>query len=132
MGFVLTDLSAENCGNLVVVPGSHHAELPLPNDTSPLSSAIQLRAKAGSAILFHQGLWHSGGPNEQSFHRYMFHTVYAPSWLRPTERLRNSTEFLQRTTPRRRRLLANFGSVNEYLTMPSVLEAPTTARGARL
>ena len=112
----------------MVVPGSHHAELPLPDDAPPPSSAVQLRAKAGSAILFHQGLWHSGGPNERSYHRYIFHTVYAPSWLRSSEKMSNSKEFLERTTPRRRQLLANFGSVNEYLMMPSILEAPETAR----
>lgn len=68
VGFVLTDLSAEDCGNLVVIPGSHHAELALPDDLpEPPSSAIQLCAPAGSAILFHQGLWHSGGEQNPPF-----------------------------------------------------------------
>lgn len=123
VGFVLTDLSQPDCGNLLVIPGSHHAEVPVPEDLSDeslVTSAIQLCAKAGSAILFHQGLWHSGGPNAQAHHRYMFHTVYAPAWLRPTEKIHNSMEFLQRTTPRRRQLMAEFESVNDYLQMPAV------------
>ena len=53
VGFVLTDLSESDCGNLVVVPGSHHAEVALPaagqEDESLISCAVQLRAKAGSA-----------------------------------------------------------------------------------
>jgi hypothetical protein len=50
----------------------------------------------------------------------MMHMVYAPSWLRPTDRLRPSRAFLARTTPRRRQLMAAFESINEYLMMPAV------------
>ena len=79
VGFVLTDLSEPNRGNLVVVPGSHNASVPLPpaatdysgtgGEQHPVSSAIPLCARAGTAILFHQGLWHTGGPNIQ-VHRF--------------------------------------------------------------
>ena len=148
VGFVLTDLSESDCGNLVVVPGSHHAEVALPaagqEDESLISCAVQLRAKAGSAgglrkkqpetslsdpplccrtVLFHQGLWHSGGRNTRDFNRFMFHTVYAPSWLRRTDRLANSAAFLENTTPRRRQLMGEFASINEYLMMPPVSAA---------
>ena len=48
-----------------------------------------------------QGLYHNGGPNARTFARYMIHMVYAPSWLRPTDRLRPGPAFLARTTPQR-------------------------------
>ena len=107
VGFVLTDLSQPNCGNLIVVPGSHNASVPLPPDSTdysmgssspdgadaedgahqaasaaveqmhPISSAIPLCAKAGSAILFHQALWHTGGPNLQPYHPFSHTSIYS-------------------------------------------------------
>jgi ectoine hydroxylase-related dioxygenase (phytanoyl-CoA dioxygenase family) len=90
-----------------------------------ITSAVQLRARAGSAILFHQGLWHAGGPNRKPYHRYMMHMVYAPSWLRRTDRMHNSADFLQRTTPRRKQLMGEFANINQYLLMPAVDTSPT-------
>jgi ectoine hydroxylase-related dioxygenase (phytanoyl-CoA dioxygenase family) len=65
VGFVLTDLSLPGTGNLVLVPGSHHAAAPFPDGAADaaITSGAQLCCAAGSAVLFHPGLYHSGGLN---------------------------------------------------------------------
>ena len=40
--------------------------------------------------------------------RHMIHMVYAPPWLMPSDRMRNSPEFLARTTPLRRALVGEW------------------------
>lgn len=67
IGFVVTDLSEPGAGQLAVIPGSHNAKMSLPaefsEDPELMSIAIEVNAKPGTAILFHQGTVHSSTPN---------------------------------------------------------------------
>ena len=47
---------------------------------------------------------HPAGPKP----RHIIHMVYAPPWLIPSDRMRNSPEFLERTTPLRRALVGEW------------------------
>lgn len=110
IGYVLTDLSEPGAGNLVMIPGSHNGKYTLPKgarmEDIPIAQAIC--AKPGTAIMFHQGVYHAGGPNTRGYNRYMIHMVYAPPWLFRSDRLKNSEAFLARTTPRRRYLMGEY------------------------
>jgi hypothetical protein len=110
IGFFLTDQSQPNMGNMAMIPGSHNAAVPLPKGT-PLEEvpiAQVICGEPGTALLFHQGVWHCGTANEIDTPRFIQHVVYAPPWLIPSDRQRNDPEFLERTTPRRRALLGEW------------------------
>lgn len=119
IGFFLTDQTEPNQGNLVIIPGSHNARVPLPKGTPPEAVPIAqvLRGEPGTAVLFHQGVWHCGTRNEMSYPRYIQHMVYAPPWLIPSDRKRNDPEFLARTTPLRRALLGEWNRPEEPFGM---------------
>jgi ectoine hydroxylase-related dioxygenase (phytanoyl-CoA dioxygenase family) len=119
IGFFLTDQSDPDMGNMVMVPGSHNASLPLPNGASleeiPIAEVIC--GKPGTALLFHQGVFHCGTTNARDHARYIQHMVYAPPWLIPSDRRRNDPEFLARTTPLRRALLGEWSRPEEPFGM---------------
>jgi ectoine hydroxylase len=110
IGYFLTEQSRPNMGNLAIIPGSHNAPMPLPRqeavDALPIVEVIC--GEPGTALMFHQGVYHRGTPNEMAYDRHMIHMVYAPPWLTPSDRLRNSAEFLARTTPLRRALVGEW------------------------
>lgn len=112
IGFFLTDQSQPNMGNMSMIPGSHNASVPLPRDgntaagVAPVTEVIC--GEPGSALMFHQGVYHCGVANEMTFDRHIIHMVYAPPWLTPSDRMRNSPEFLARTTPLRRALVGEW------------------------
>jgi len=125
VGYVLTDLSKSGCGNLFMIPGSHNGKVPLPkgSNLADISIAQEIFAKPGTAVMFHQGVYHCGGPNRQAYNRYMIHMVYAPPWLIRSDRLGNSQEFLERTTPRRRYLMGEYTHSEEaFRRMPPIPE----------
>lgn len=115
IGFFLTDQSEPNQGNMVLIPGSHNASVALPKGTQagevPIAQVI--RGRPGTALMFHQGVWHCGTRNEMDYPRYIQHMVYAPPWLIPSDRKRNDPEFLARTTPLRRALLGEWSRPEE-------------------
>jgi len=107
VGYFLTDQSTPDRGNMVLIPGSHNAAAELPRGTRsgdvPIARAIC--GPPGTALMFHQGVWHCGGPNARDEPRYVQHMVYAPPWLVTSDRPRNDPQFLARTTPLRRALV---------------------------
>ena len=110
IGYVLTDLSQEGRGNLVVIPGSHNSSVPLPEGLGPeeIPISLSLCAEPGTAIMFHQGVYHCGGKNKMDLNRYIVHMVYAPPWLIRSDRKSNSPEFLARISPLRRALMGEW------------------------
>ncbi len=110
IGFFLTDQSETNQGNMVLIPGSHNARAVLPKGTTAdkVSLGQVITGTPGTALMFHQGVWHCGTKNEMEYPRFIQHMVYAPPWLVPSDRLRNDPEFLARTTPLRRALLGDW------------------------
>jgi ectoine hydroxylase len=120
VGFFLTDQTHPNMGNMVMIPGSHNASIPMPrpdaksdsSDSKKGSTELPIReiicGKPGDALMFHQGVYHCGTRNDMDYERYIQHMVYAPPWLIPSDRMRNDPDFLARTTPLRRALLGEW------------------------
>jgi hypothetical protein len=110
IGYFLTDQSHPNMGNMIMIPGSHNASVPKPKSEPGESSTIAevICGKPGTALMFHQGVFHCGTRNEMNYERYIQHMVYAPPWLIPSDRMRNDPAFMERTTPLRRALLGDW------------------------
>jgi ectoine hydroxylase len=121
IGYFLTDQSQPNMGNLMMVPGSHNASVPLPRLDNAAADALPMAevicGEPGTALVFHQGVYHRGVRNEMNYDRHIIHMVYAPPWLIPSDRMRNSPEFLERTTPLRRALVGEWTRPEEPFGM---------------
>jgi ectoine hydroxylase-related dioxygenase (phytanoyl-CoA dioxygenase family) len=117
VGYYLTDQSQPNMGNMVMIPGSHTTHSTLPKDIVPDQDDLPITevicGEPGTALLFHQGVYHRTGANAMDFDRYTMHIVYAPPWLVPSDRTHNDPVFLARTTPLRRALLGEWKSPEE-------------------
>jgi ectoine hydroxylase-related dioxygenase (phytanoyl-CoA dioxygenase family) len=114
IGFVVTDLSEPGAGQLAVIPGSHNAKMSLPagfaEEPELMTIAIEVNAKPGTAILFHQGTLHTSTPNYRRHNRYIQHMIYSGPWLVRSGRTDNDPAFMARTTERRRMLMGDFES----------------------
>lgn len=112
VSYNLTDQSELYMGNMMMIPGSHHSHLDLPQaarkkvEASPIKQIIV--AKPGSVLMFHNGVWHSPMPNDRDFDRYNMHYIYSPPWLRRSDRDATDPEFLKRTTPLRRAMMGDY------------------------
>jgi len=108
----LTDQSRDHMGNMMLIPGSHRSPVPLPaelrNDIAACPIRHVLRVPAGSALLFHNGVYHCPMPNDEPYDRYNMHYIYSPPWLRRSDRDATDPEFLARTTPLRRALMGDY------------------------
>jgi hypothetical protein len=112
VGYLLTDQSQEGSGNMVMIPGSHGSEVRLPAgivaDADDLPVRDVICGAPGTALLFHQGVFHRTGRNDRDHDRYTMHMVYAPPWLVPSDRAQNNPAFLERTTPLRQALVGEW------------------------
>jgi ectoine hydroxylase len=119
IGFFLTDQSRPDQGNMALIPGSHNASAELPKGTKleevPIAQVIC--GTPGTALMFHQGVWHCGTANAMDYPRFIQHMVYAPPWLIPSDRKGNDPGFLARTTPLRRALLGEWTRPEEPFGM---------------
>jgi ectoine hydroxylase-related dioxygenase (phytanoyl-CoA dioxygenase family) len=76
--------------NLMVVPGSHKSGQP-PSHADferigRFPGAVQVCAPAGSAILFHNALWHTAAPfASPQHHRTMLYYAYEHPWMMSCE-----------------------------------------------
>jgi hypothetical protein len=110
--YLLTDQTEPGMGNMELIPGSHRSQIGLPelvrqgNGDVPISHVIC--ASAGSVLLFHNAVWHRTYAHHGERDRYTAHYIYSPPWVRTSDRLENSAEFLVRTTPLRRALMGDF------------------------
>ena len=95
--------------------GEHHhlqtavlAALSYPCPTGAcVQTAQMLCVPPGTAVMFHQGVYHCNSPNYGP-NRYIAHMVYSPPWLVRSGRMESCPEFEARTTERRRLLLGDF------------------------
>jgi len=112
VSYLITDQTEPGQGNLELIPGSHRAQVGLPDHVREVRGDVPighvLCAEAGTVLIFHNAVWHRAydhhGPNV----RYTPHYIYSPPWLRYSDRMQNSREFLDRTTPLRRAMLGDF------------------------
>jgi hypothetical protein len=115
VGYYLSDMTRPWRGNLTLVPGSHlsRAELPVEQRRQRefFPGALQVCAPAGSAILFHNAIWHTAapyGPGEPG--RTMLYYAYEHPWmLASTAHWNYSPDFYNRKlTPAQRRFFHGF------------------------
>jgi hypothetical protein len=101
-------------GHLCVAPGSHRAlHPPDPADLQRLDlfpGAIQICAPPGSAILFHNALWHSSGPwTQDDGARLMLYYAYEHPWMIASqEHWGYPPAFYHRLSPERHRFFHGF------------------------
>lgn len=86
VGYYLSDMTQPGQGNLCVVPGSHKAQhAPAPEDlsrTDLFPGAVEICGAPGTAILFHNALWHSQGPwKKNDGARIMLYYAYEHPWM---------------------------------------------------
>jgi ectoine hydroxylase len=110
--FLLTDQTEPGMGNMELIPGSHRSQVPLPDEVRKEKADVPIGhvicAEAGSVLVFHNGVWHRTYEHGGDRDRYTAHYIYSPPWVRNADRLDNSEEFLERTTPMRRALMGEF------------------------
>lgn len=87
VGFYLTDASAADRGNTLVLPGSHLDDhLDCPNDgVSCPDGAGPLLCEAGDAVLLDRRVWHSRSPNWTGPTRKVLWIGYSYRWLKPKD-----------------------------------------------
>jgi len=86
VGYYLTDMTQPGNGNLTVVPCSHqarqHPSLEDLGSRDTVAGAVQVCAPAGTAILFHNALWHTAAPFASPTHRRtMVYYAYEHPWM---------------------------------------------------
>ena len=111
IGYFLTELPDDDSGNLVVLPGSHlFADAPpatLPQGLAA-DGAISIKVKAGSAVLFHNALYHCVQPNLTNRPRYCLYYAYCFPWMAPFDRNASSAVLHSLLKGERKRLLMDF------------------------
>jgi hypothetical protein len=114
VGYYLTDMTNPGQGNLCVVPGSHKSLCdPDPAELKRAElfpGAAQVCAPAGSAVLFHNALWHSSGPwTQEEGSRTMLYYAYEHPWMIGSqEHWGYRPEFYKALPPERRRFFHGF------------------------
>jgi ectoine hydroxylase len=112
VSYLLTDQTRPRTGNMELIPGSHRSQVSLPAEVRARKDEIPIGhvicAKAGSVLVFHNAVWHRTYAHDGDENRYTMHYIYSPPWVRSSDRLSNSGEFLARTTPLRRSLMGEF------------------------
>lgn len=104
VGYFVTDLGADDMGNLMVVPGSHRRGRPELDVVDTPPDAVSLRARAGDAIIFDRRLWHAASTNRSDRTRVFVTFGYAYRWLRPKSAMALDALYAQ-CDPIRRQLL---------------------------
>jgi len=117
----LSDTTTENCGNFLLVPGSH-LQVPTTQDymcnieelNEPLrrgeipEHALVVKAEPGDVLLFPHSLWHGVMANTTR-PRKTFIFRYGQLWHRPYDYATQPREILDRMSPRLRRMFGDFG-----------------------
>lgn len=120
--YFLTDLSEDNCGNFTYVPGTHRTPFPMEEDNPTgnqvggfiqgkgIDGRVQVRAKAGDAVVFPHSLWHGASGNRATASRKSIIIGYCQNFVRPYDYVEQTQETLKACkTPRQRRLLGDLG-----------------------
>ena len=109
--YFLTDLEEEDKGNFTIVPGSHNRPFPEGGfkDGPYIPEAIQLRVRAGDAVVLTHALWHGFVANKSINSRKTLVYCYVHQCLRAFDYCDVSDELMGRCTPRQQRLIGDIG-----------------------
>lgn len=112
VAYYLTDCVEPDCGQTIVVPGSHRwKSLKLKAGKDPEGATIP-SLQAGDALLFENRTLHAGGANLSGRTRKTIMFGYSHDWLRPDDYDKQTDELLDKCNPVERALLD--GSTNLY------------------
>ncbi|NUN13791.1 MAG: phytanoyl-CoA dioxygenase family protein [Myxococcales bacterium] len=117
LGIFLQDLSFPGRGNLVVVRGSHREPFHHGGDPEQRwahAELIRICVPPGSAVFFHNALWHTTDHNRQTWPRHAIYFAYGHTWHRPVDWFRppqTLVEHIQTLPEPRRGLLAQLVGV---------------------
>ncbi|MFI5357742.1 MAG: phytanoyl-CoA dioxygenase family protein [Opitutales bacterium] len=115
IGYYLTDMRETGNGNLAIVPGSHRTENPpasadLGKCAWP-AGAVEVCAPAGTAIVFHNALWHTSAPFAgPGRRRTMLYYAYEHPWMVASQEHWGypKTFYNQRLSPAQRKFFHGF------------------------
>ena len=114
VGFYLTDMSELNQGNLTLIPGSQKSLTePDPEDRRRpelFPGALQVCGGPGTMFMFHNAVWHTGGPwTRLGGRRTILYYAYEHPWmLACAEQWRYGKAFLNALSPERRKFFHGF------------------------
>ena len=108
IGFWLTDIDEPDRGGIRIVPASHKRdEAPEREPEVEPEGMLQLRVKAGTAVLFDRRMWHARGINTSTITRKVLFIGYSYRWLRGLDYNLMPEEILEKCDPIRRQLLGD-------------------------
>lgn len=118
-GIFLNDILENNSGNLTVIKGSHLYK------TSPFNQnmeeyedkKIQIKAKKGSLIFFHNSLWHCVSRNLKDDARYNLYYTYCYPWMAPFDRSASSLFLRSILNYDQKKLLMDFETPSNNYTL---------------
>ncbi len=114
VAYFLSDLPDDGMGNFCIVPGSHlSSSAPQIEAEGRPDGAIEVKARAGDALVFDRRLWHSGSTNLSQVTRKALFYGYSYRWLRPKSRMDHSALWAE-VEPIRRQLLGWSSSQNGF------------------
>jgi hypothetical protein len=115
IGYYLSDMTQPGNGNLLIVPGSHKAinppSLEAMSRPDHMPGELQVCAPAGTAILFHNALWHAGAPFASPAHgRKMLYYAFEHPWMIASQEHWGYTQefYNRRLSPAQRKLFHGF------------------------
>jgi phytanoyl-CoA hydroxylase len=136
--YFLTDLSLPDCGNFLLVKGSHRRRpskslpgcyVPEANESFDSGAlppdSIQILAEPGDALIFPYSLWHAVAPNRSGRERKSVILRFGHLWHRPFDHGHVEEEVLRQLSPRQRRILGDLGpspNPKEFYKPPQQLE----------
>jgi len=129
VGYFLRDLSAaDDMGALMLVPGSHRMQgaPPFPPGARDPIGATALKLKAGSAVIFHQGIWHAAAPNRSRQTRVALYYGYGYRVFRPVDYQHMPAHVLDGASPLERQLLGETVTHQGYY-VPTAADVPLRA-----
>lgn len=130
LSFWLSDTRIPDCGAMRIIPGSHrsenaHRRVPRNSTTDP-EGAIELKVKAGTAVLFERRLWHSAANNYSDVTRKVLMFGYSYRWLRGLDYNTMPESLLRHCSPIRRQLLGDSADIKGHW-QPTPKDVPLKA-----
>ena len=115
----LTDVSAPQSGNFLLLPRSHTGPAPTVAEIEEMNrlqreggvpGALTVRARPGDMLLFPYSLWHAVDCNLRAPRKSLI-LRFGQLWHRPHDYQSQPREVLDDLSPRLRRMFGDFGSV---------------------
>ena len=128
VGWYISDHSEPGHSTILLVPGSfrwNREQRAAWESRVDSADIFELRAPAGSAMLWRPTLLHSVTPNLSRSFRKAIYISYGPRWIRPSGHVEQDRELIDRSSPIRRQLLGAMGDGSHPLGR-NPLESPSS------